>query len=106
MDLECEKVTSTSVPIIKYMEENLFKNFSPWSIWDRKFFKRQNDRADLDVQNSIKIYLGWYGHEVTFTSVHIVKCMGLFLSLNDQTEFELLYGILIWLFFLIFQQLL
>ena len=33
--------------------------------------------------------------KVTFTSVHIVKCMGLFLSLNDQTEFELLYDILI-----------
>ena len=32
---------------------------------------------------------------VTFTSVNIVKCMGLFLSLNDQTEFEMLYDILI-----------
>ena len=32
---------------------------------------------------------------VTFTSVHIVKCMSLFLSLNDQSEFELLYDILI-----------
>ena len=31
--------------------------------------------------------------KVTFTSVHIVKCMGLYLSLNDQTEFELLYDI-------------
>ena len=62
------------------------------------FFKRQNDRADLDVQKSIKIY--WVGmdlkcEKVTFTSVHIVKYMGLILSLNDQTEFELLYDILI-----------
>ena len=53
----------------------------------------------IEMYNTASKYI-WVGMDitceiVTFTFVHIVKCKGLFVSLNDQTEFELLYDILI-----------
>lgn len=60
MSLKCQNVTSTSVPIVKYIKNNFIKLLYHEAYEREYWFRKQNNKAHNNAQNAIKNFFSCY----------------------------------------------
>ena len=74
MGQRCQRVTSTSVPIVKcILKHTILKTFHYKKYEIISWSKRQYDKAYQNVQYSIKIFLSWYIPKVLKSDFNIIS---------------------------------